>query len=100
MRLLFPVAMMVAATASAQPAPAPASLTQRPALVAGSDCPSATRQFARKGGVWREEPVKPRKLAELPPADTYAAVYRLDERGCMVPVKYRDVRFIRPPGQR
>ena len=100
MRLLFPVAMAIATTASAQAAPEPSSPLQRPALVAGSDCPSATREFARKGGIWRQEPVRPKKLAELPPADTYAAVYRLDERGCMVPVKYRDVRFIQPPGQR
>lgn len=35
--------------------------------------------------------MKPQKLTELPPADAYAAVYRHDERGCMVPVMYRDV---------
>ena len=89
MRLLFPVAMIIAAGASAQPAiftPPSANALQK------SDCPSASSQFARDGSVWRQRPVKPRKLAELPPAETYAAVYHLDERGCMVPVKYRDVR--------
>jgi hypothetical protein len=91
MRLLFPLALALG--------PALASLA--PPAVAASDahehdaaqqCRDASKQFARKGGVWRHDPVKPRKLAELPPADSYAAVYRLDERGCMVPVKYRDVR--------
>ena len=86
MRLLFPVAIMAAATASSVPAKIP------PLQEAGADCPGATSQFARKGGVWTADPMKPKKLTELPPADAYAAVYRLDERGCMVPVKYRDIR--------
>ena len=47
---------------------------------------------ARNRSIWREVPMKPRKLTELPPAETYAAIYHLDERGCMVPIKYRDVR--------
>jgi len=89
MRLLFPVAMIIAASASAQPA----IVTPPSALpLQHSDCPNASSQFARDGNVWRHQPVKPQKLAELPPAETYAAVYHLDERGCMVPVKYRDIR--------
>jgi hypothetical protein len=89
MRLLFPVAMIIAASASAQPA-----IVTPPTLhpLQQSDCPSASSQFARDGSVWRQKPVTPQKLAELPPADTFAAVYHLDERGCMVPVKYRDIR--------
>ena len=89
MRLLFPVAMIIAASASAQPAivtPPPANQLQK------ADCPSPSSQFAREGSVWRQQPVTPQKLTELPPADTFAAVYHLDERGCMVPVKYRDIR--------
>ena len=89
MRLLFPVAMIIAAGAAAQPAivtPPPANQLQK------SDCPSPSSQFAREGSVWRQKPVTPQKLAELPPADAFAAVYHLDERGCMVPVKYRDIR--------
>jgi hypothetical protein len=86
MRLLFPVAILAAAAAPSVPAKAPS--LQRPT----ADCPGATSQFARKGSVWTADPAKPRKLSELPPAEAYAAVYRLDERGCMVPVKFRDVR--------
>ena len=89
MRLLFPVAMIIAAGASAQPAivtPPSANQLQK------ADCQSASSQFTRDGSVWRQKPVAPQKLAELPPADSFAAVYHLDERGCMVPVKYRDIR--------
>lgn len=38
------------------------------------------------------KPPKPQKLGELPPAEAFAAVLRKDERGCIVPVKYRGVR--------
>lgn len=86
MRFLFPVAMICLAAATAVPAKAPP--LQKP----GQDCPSATSQFARQGGIWTEQPLVPKKLGELPPGKAYAAVYRLDERGCMVPVKYREVR--------
>ena len=91
MRLLFPVAVAFSAAALAQPATAPAPPGQRQSPVAGSDCPDADRYFAHRGGKWQDKPVVPRKLNELPPAETFAAVLRRDERGCMVPVKYRDV---------
>ena len=83
MRLLFPVAMILGASATALPAKAPP--LQKP----GVDCPGASSQWVRQGRSWQ---IQPKKLTELPPADTYAAVYRLDERGCMVPVKFRDTR--------
>jgi hypothetical protein len=86
MRLLFPVALIIAATSSALPAKAPP--LQRP----GADCPGVSGQWARNGHGWQSRPVTPRKLTELPPAEAYAAVYRLDERGCMVPVKFREGR--------
>lgn len=83
MRFLFPVASLLVITAAALPAKVPP--LQKP----GTDCTGAASQWTRDGRAWN---MKPRKLAELPPADTYAAVYRLDERGCMVPVKFRDIR--------
>ena len=89
MRLLFPVAMIIAASASAQPA---IVTPPRADQLQSADCPNPSSQFAREGSAWRLKPIPPQKLAELPPADTFAAVYHLDERGCMVPVKYRDVR--------
>ena len=81
MRVLFPVLLMAAT------APAAA---QRPVLIS-SNCPGATSHMAHQGNGRHNSP-ESRKLGELPPAETFAAVYQLDERGCMVPVKYRQVR--------
>ena len=92
MRLLFPVAMIIAASASAQPAIVTPPSARQPGSLQQADCPNPSSQFAREGSVWRQRPITPQRLAELPPADSFAAVYHLDERGCMVPVKYRDVR--------
>lgn len=92
MRLLFPVAMAIAASASAQPGIVTPPSGSKPNMLQNSDCPNASSHFARNGSVWQKDPVRPRKLTELPPAETFAAVYHLDGRGCMVPVKYRDVR--------
>ena len=96
MHFLFPVMVGLAATTLAQAATVPAPPGQRHGLAAGNDCPNATSHFARNGGIWSGDPVRPRKLTELPPANTYAAVYRLDERGCMVQVMYPGTRARRP----
>jgi hypothetical protein len=56
------------------------------------ECAAGSSHFAGKGGILRGEPARPRKLTELPPADALAAVYVRDERGCMVPIRYRDLR--------
>lgn len=92
MRLLFPVAIAFSATALAQPAAAPVTPGQRSSPIAGSECPDADRYLAHRGGKWQDKPVRPQKLGDLPPAEAFAAVLRRDERGCMVLVKYRDVR--------
>lgn len=78
------------APASQPAATVPASKAAK--TLAAPDCPAATSEMAGRMSRWRGKPVKPQRLGDLPPADTYAAVYRLDERGCMVPVMYRDVR--------
>ena len=90
MHLLFPVAIALALAAAALPAQTPPLQRQGP--LASAECASATSHFSRQGSMWTRDPVKPKKLAQLPPADSFAAVYRLDERGCMVPVKLREVR--------
>jgi hypothetical protein len=92
MRLLFPVAIAFSATALAQPAAAPVTPGQRPSPIAGSECSDAGRYPAHRGGKWQDRPVRPQKLGDLPPAEAFAAVLRRDERGCMLAVKYRDVR--------
>lgn len=87
MRFLFPVVATLALAATALPAKTPS--LQKP----GANCPGVSSQWVRQKRGWNNHPVKPQRLGELPPAETYAAVYRLDERGCMVPVKFRDVRL-------
>jgi len=89
MRLLFPLAILIAAVGPALPAKSPAPSVQKPVPLQADDCPGATSQWVREGRGWQ---LKPQRLAELPPAESYAAVYQLDESGCMVPVKFRDVR--------
>lgn len=83
--------LLVAAMLAAMPVASAAGPTQfdkaRSALRA--DCPPPPgHHYVLEPG----KPPKLQKLGELPPADAYAAVLRKDERGCMVPVKYRDVR--------
>jgi hypothetical protein len=59
-------------------------------------CTNPTRHHARKGSVYRGEPIRPQRLTELPKGEAFAAVYRL-ENGCAVPVLYRSVRQVKPP---
>jgi hypothetical protein len=52
-----------------------------------ADCPRPPgRQYALKPG----DPLKPRKLGELPPAEGYQAVLRIDEKGCLDPLLVKD----------
>jgi hypothetical protein len=36
------------------------------------------------------EPLKPRKLGELPPAEAYQSVLRVDGNGCLDPLLVKD----------
>ena len=52
-----------------------------------ADCPRPPgSQYAAKPG----KPLKPRKLGELPPADAYQAVLRVDGNGCLDPLLVKD----------
>ena len=86
MRLL--VAAMLVSVPVALAAERPAQFDKaRDGLRADCPPPPGHRHVLDPG-----KPPKLRKLSELPPAENYAAVLRRDERGCMVLVKYRDVR--------
>ena len=91
MHLLFPFLAGLTGMGVAQSATGPSFPGERHGLVPRSECPGAMSHFTRQGGMWTRDTVKPKKLARLPPADSYAAVYRLDERGCMVPVRFREI---------
>lgn len=87
----FLIAAAMATFISAPLMSAPIGVDQETNAISGDECPEVTRYFAHKGGKWQGKPVRPQKLAELPPADTYAAVFRHDERGCVVLVKYHEI---------
>ncbi|HET9334921.1 MAG TPA: hypothetical protein VFO12_00785 [Sphingomicrobium sp.] len=85
MRLL--IAAMLLALPAASAAERPTQFDTARALRA--DCPPPPgHKYVLDPG----KPPKLQKLNELPPAESFAAVLRHDERGCMVLVKYRDVR--------
>ncbi len=89
---------LIALCSPADPAPRPAPAVENPRLSVTSRCANATTQFARTGSVHRGKPARPEKLTELPPGQTYAAVYRLVD-GCAIPVMYREVNSMRERGQ-
>jgi len=85
MRLLVPVAVfLVLPMASAAERPSGFAKAHG-ALRAGCPVPPGM-QYALKPG----EPLKLRKLGELPPADAYQAVLRTDEKGCLDPLLVKD----------
>lgn len=48
----------------------------------GANCPRPTNYYAYEDG----KPLKPQKLTELPPANMYSAVFRVDVNGCEKPI--------------
>ena len=85
MRLLI-LAAFVAVTPVAS---APGQPNQYPKAreAVRADCPRPPgQQYALKPG----EPLKPRKLGELPPAEAYQSVLRVDGNGCLDPLLVKD----------
>lgn len=56
-----------------------------------ANCPRTTNFLADQSGLYRGQPLKPRKLTELPPAIGYMAVYRMIG-GCEAPLTMVDYR--------
>ena len=99
MRLLILTASaLLAATSSAAPTAAPAvARAPNPLNVQRADnCPRTTSHYAGMGSMYRGQPLVPRKLAELPPAIGYMAVYRT-VNGCEVPMTIVEYRTGRRP---
>jgi hypothetical protein len=83
MRLIVLAALLATPTLAAD---RPSSFsTANDAMRAGCPAPPA-KQYALDPG----KPLKPRKLAELPPAEGYQAVLRTDEKGCLDPLLVKD----------
>ena len=91
MRRLVPILAIGAAAAPASQPPPAVPPYRAHSTLAAPDCPEATSHLAGRQGSWDGKALRPRRLGELPPADAYAAVYRRDERGCVVPVMFRDI---------
>ena len=91
MRLLLPVLALPLLVPAATSAETPASVVRSPqsssVLLAapGGNCRKTTSHHAELGSAWRGDPVAPRKLTELPPAESYKAVYRT-VNGCEEPM--------------
>jgi hypothetical protein len=79
------VALIISTPAmAAGPAPPPSKPT-------AANCPHTTSYLADKSGLYRGQPLIPKKLTELPPATTYMAVYR-HIGGCEAPLTMVDYR--------
>jgi hypothetical protein len=90
MRLLFPVLalplLVPAATSAQTPAPAIQPPNESVPVPAGTNhCRKASSYRAELGSVWRGENPPPRRLTELPPAESYKSVYRT-VNGCEEPM--------------
>jgi hypothetical protein len=91
MRLLLPVLalplLVPAATSAETPAAAVRTplTTPDPLAVPDTSCRKTASHHAELGSGWRGDPVTPRKLGELPPAESYKAVYRT-VNGCEEPM--------------
>jgi hypothetical protein len=61
-------------------------LVTGPAITStGSNCRKTTSYRADGTLAWRDKPVTPKRLTELPPAESYKAVYRT-VNGCEEPM--------------
>jgi hypothetical protein len=90
MRLLL-ASILIAVPAAA----GAASLQEAPVMkrtqTPTANCPHTTGYLADQSGLYRGQPLTPRKLTELPPATAYMAVFR-HIGGCEVPLTMVDYR--------
>lgn len=97
--LLLTVAALLSQASTAAPpeaaTPALAPGAKQLGVVAGKECRKATSYNAQEGLDWRSEPLQPRKLTELPPAQGYMAVYRV-VNGCEEPLAVAEYRRVGP----
>ena len=96
MRASFILVALAMSAPSAAAGPASVPAVERPFAQAPDNCPRTTSHYAGKGSMYRGQPLVPRKLAELPPAIGYMAVYRT-VNGCEVPMTIVEYRTGRRP---
>ena len=87
-------ALLPQASAAETTGPLFTPAVETPPAAPEAECRKPTSYKAESDLVWRDEPLAPKKLHELPPAQGYMAVYRSVD-GCEVPmtvVEYRSRR--------
>ena len=92
MRVHAALAVLLTTLPMAAVAAPPSQSAETPGASTASHCPRTTSYLADKSGLYRGQPLKPRKLTELPSGTTYMAVFRHID-GCEVPltmVEYRN----------
>jgi hypothetical protein len=85
---LLVVSILVPVTASGA---RPVEGTRSTGSSSASHCPRTKSYVADDVGVYRSQPLTPKKLMELPPATAYMAVYR-HIGGCEAPLTMADYR--------
>jgi hypothetical protein len=85
---LFALSLSVPAIAAGQNVGRPSAGS---APADAKQCRQTTSYLAGEPGIYRGQPLTPRKLTELPPATTYMAVYR-HIGGCEAPLTMVDYR--------
>lgn len=89
--LLASAAALLPQASAAETGPALAPAVEAPWNTRETNCRNPTSYKAESDLVWRDQPLVPRKLDQLPPGRAYMAVYRTIN-GCEVPmtvVEYR-----------
>ena len=90
MRVLMALSALAIAVPALAAGPNSVNVTAR----SSAHCPRTSSYVAGDSGIYRGQPLTPRKLTELPPAKGYMAVYRRID-GCEYPmtmVEYRNPR--------
>jgi hypothetical protein len=82
MRLLAAFAFAILPVAAGAAPPHDAAPSSSRLALHFDTCSKPTSHYAVKPG----EPLKPRKLTDLPPGNMYVAVYRRDTDGCENPI--------------
>jgi len=92
-RYLLIIAML--ALPGAAPSAQPSNNMAQPTRVISPE-PSVCKEI---GSVARGDPTRPqmKNLGELPPAQTFMAVYRTDEKGCIDPMLASERQGLRAP---
>ena len=92
-RYLLIIAML--ALPGAAPSAQPSNKMAQPTRVISPE-PSVCKKI---GSVARGDPTRPqmKNLGELPPAQTFMAVYRTDEKGCIDPMLASERQGLRAP---